>query len=88
MGPNVVIKHLPDPWPGLGGNNFLGYFSLRVTNTFLEGWSSFPSAFLLGAPFLTTLGANKDAYSFPFSFSSFLCAVVNAFTNALYILYA
>ena len=64
-------------------DGFLGYFSLWVTDTFLEGWSSFPSTFLLGAPFPITFGADKDAPSFPFSFSSFLCAEADALTNAL-----
>ena len=80
---DVVIKPLPAPWLDLGGDNFLGCFSPRVTDTFLEGRSSFSLAFLLGAPFMTTLGANKDAYSFPFSFSSFLRAVADALINTL-----
>ena len=47
-----VIKPLLVPWLGLGGDGFFSYFSLGVTDGFLEGWSSFPSAFLFGAPFL------------------------------------
>ena len=84
MGPDVVIRPLSAPWLGLGGNDFLGSLSPGVVDTFLGGRLSFPSAFLLGTPFPTTLGADKDTPSFPFSFSSFLRAVV-ALINALYL---
>ena len=43
------------------------------------------STFLLDTPFPTTLRADKDASSFPFSFSTFLHAAANAFTNAIYL---
>lgn len=87
MGPEDVIKPLPASWLSLGGDSFLGCFSPRVTDGFLEGRSSFLSFFLLGTPFSATLGANKDASSFPFCFfpSSFLRSTADAFTNALYL---
>ena len=84
-GPITVIKPLPTPWLGFRGDSFLGYLSPEVTVPFLRGHSSFPSAFLLGAPFPTTLGANEDTPSFPFFFSSFLCVVANALTNTFFL---
>ena len=62
-GPDDFIKPLPVPWLGLEGDGFLGCFSPRVTDGFLGGRSSFLSVFLLGAPFLMTLGADEDALS-------------------------
>ena len=87
MGPDVVISPLPAPWLGLGGDDFLGSLSLGVTVTFLEGGLSFSSAFLLGTPFSTALGADEDTPSFPFSFfsSSFLRAETDALTKAFYL---
>ena len=62
----------------------MDYLSPGVIVPFLKGRSSFPSAFRLDAPFLTTLRVEKDAPSLPFSFfSSFLCTVADALTNAL-----
>ena len=83
MGPEAVIKPLLAPWLGLGGNGFLGCFSLRVTNAFLEGHLFFPLTFLLGAPFLITLAVDKDVPSFPFSFSSFLRVAANTLTDTI-----
>ena len=83
---NVVINPLLASWLGLGGDDFLGSLSPRLTDTFLGGLSSFPSAFHLGAYFSTTLGADEGTPSFPFTLfsSSFLHAVV-ALTYALYL---
>ena len=74
---DVVIIPLLASWLGLGGDDFLGSLSPRLTDTFLGGQSSFPSAFHLGAYFSTTLGADEGTPSFPFTFfsSSFLHAV-------------
>ena len=76
IGLDVVINPLLALWLGVGGNGFLGSFSPGVTDTLLGGQLSFPSSFLLGAPFLTTLRVDEDAPSFPFAFfsSSFLSA--------------
>ena len=84
-GPVSVINPLPAPWPGFEGDNVLGCLSPRVTVPFWRWRSSFPLVFLLGAPFSTTLGADEDAPSFPFSFSSFLHVVADTLTNALYL---
>ena len=51
------------------GDNFLGSLSPGVTNGFLVGRLSFPSAFLSGAPFPVALRADEDAAS-PFVFFS------------------
>lgn len=79
--PDDVIKPLPTLWLGLGGDGFLGYFSPGVTDSFLEGQSSFSLAFLFGAPFLATLGV-EGAPSFPVSTFLYVAA---ALTNALYL---
>ena len=81
-GPEDVIKLLPAPWLGLGGDDFLGCFSPEVIDGFLEGRSSFLSFFLLGAPFPAALEVDKDAPSFPFFSSSFLYTTVDALTKA------
>ena len=83
-GPVDVIKPLPVPRLGLVGDGFFVCFSPGVTDSFLEGRSSFLLTFLLGDPFPTPLGADEDAISFPFSFSSFLHDVA-ALTSALYL---
>ena len=82
-GPDIVINPLLAPWLGWGGNGFFGSLSPGVTMTFFEGWLSFPSAFLLGAPFLTALGVDEDAPSYPFTFGSSFLRVVATLTCAL-----
>jgi len=56
MGPVAVIKPLPTPWLGLGGNDFFCLSPIGMTDPFLSGRSSFPSFFLLDDPLPTTLG--------------------------------
>ena len=51
--------------------------------TFFEGWLSFSSAFLLGAPFLTALGVDEDTPSYPFTFGSSFLRIVATLTCAL-----
>ena len=82
-GPDVIISPLPTPCLGSGGDGFLGSFSLGVTDTFLYGWSSFPSPFLLAAPLVTALGADEDAPSFSLPFPSSLLHAAVALTYAL-----
>ena len=84
MGPNIIINPLSAPWLSLGGDGFFESLSSRVTVTFLEGRLSFPSAFLLGAFFLTALGADEDAFSFPFAFYSSFLHVATVLNYALY----
>ena len=61
----------------------MGSFSLRATDAFLDGQSSFPSPFLLAPPLVTALGFDEDAPSFALPFpSSFLRAAI-ALTYAL-----
>ena len=54
----AVIKPLPAPWLGLGGDDFLCLSPMEMSDPFLSGWLSFPSFFLFDDPFLTTLGAD------------------------------
>ena len=82
-GPVVVIKPLPAPWLGLGGDDYFDCLSpTGVSGPFLSGWSSFPSFFHLDIPLLKTLDANVEAPSFSFC----VCAIDNALTKALCLL--
>ena len=82
-GPVVVIKPLPSPWLGLGGDGCFDCLSpTRVSGPFLSKWSSFPSFFHLDAPLLTTLDADVEAPSFSFC----MRAIDNALTKALCLL--
>ena len=66
MGPVTIIKPLPTPWLGLGGDNFFGLSLAGRASPFLSGRSSFPLLFRLDDPLVMPLEANEEVPSFSF----------------------
>ena len=80
MGPVTVIKPLPAPWLGLGGDGCFDCLSpAGVPGPFLSGRLSFPSLFHLEVPLPMTLGADIEALFFSF----YLRAAADALTKTL-----
>ena len=77
-GPIAVIKPLPAPWLGLGGDDFFGLSLVGRASTFLSGRSSFPSPFHLDDPLVTPLEANEEAPSFSFCLQVAADALIRA----------
>ena len=71
-------RHQPFATLCFKGDGFLGGFSLGVMDTFFDGRSSFPSAFLLVTALPTTLGVDEDSPILVFS--SFFLQATTALT--------
>jgi len=81
IGPVIIIKPLPAPWLGFGGDDFFGLSLAGRVGPFLSRRLSFPLCFLLNNPLVTPLGVDEEALSFYFYFR----APADALTKAFYL---